>query len=148
MPKLTVPICLIDPLQINLVIFKSLRLSNRFLVQWRRIDEFIPNQPFSNFIHGNQPEIIIFNLDTNPPFIQESLERIKENSYSQNITLAVFTKETNKFWIEKCFESGANVFLRFDGELDEWVKKLNDLLLIHWQYSLGQFDRENFLLCL
>ena len=148
MPKLNVPILLIDPLEENFEFFQQLKLSNRFLVHWLRLDQYAKVQQLSTLLMDKHPEIVLFNLDACPESVLNSLDYLRSNSLYRDKTLAVFTKKEKGEWLENVFEKGANVMLELPKEMDECIKKLNDLLLIHWQYSLGQFDRDTFLLSL
>jgi hypothetical protein len=148
MPKLNVPILLIDPLEDTFEFFQHLKLSNRFLVHWLRLDQYAKVQQLSSLFMDRQPEIILFNLDACPESVINCLAYLRSNPIYKDKTLAVFTKKEKEDWLEKVFENGANVLLVFPKEKEECIKKLNDLLLIHWQYSLGQFDRNTFLLSL
>lgn len=126
--------------------FSNQNLLPTFLVNWIWLKNPAEIMTHFDFINKKYPEIILFELNDNDPYVFNQLQKFKDNSVNGAATIGVFSQLIEKNRVEKAFENWANIYLHLKPDADLHRSNLIDICLLDWQYRLGEFDRSNFLL--
>jgi CheY-like chemotaxis protein len=103
------------------------------------------DQVYTKIRHTSQASKIIF-LDVNMPLKSgyEILEEFKHSATLHGLPIVTFSTGHDLETIEKCWQLGADMYIRKGSSLDGYKKMLRKVMAIDWQSHVR--SEENFIL--